>query len=103
SHDVRVTWQASARHKITAFEQIPYIYRTGFALGNIATPEGSADNQHHPQYLTQAAWSFPATSRLLFEAGNTTLLEKLNIVHSAGALPTDVPITELSTGIQYNA
>src|SRR6185369_15015909 len=43
------------------------------------------------------------TSRLLFEAGNTTLLEKLNIVHSAGTLPTDIPITELSTGIRYNA
>jgi hypothetical protein len=102
SYDLRVTWQASARNKLTVYAQKPHIYRTGFALASISTPEASASN-YYPQSLMQVAWSFPVTSRLLFEAGNTTLLEHLNIVRFAGTLTTDVPVTELTTGIQYNA
>ena len=47
-------------------------------------------------------WSFPATNRLLFEAGATIRAEQNNF-RMAGVAPDDIPIIELSTGVNYNA
>ena len=40
-------------------------------------PEAAID-QHYPNSITQAMWSFPATNRLLFEAGVTILRAEQN-------------------------
>ena len=48
-------------------------------------------------------WSFPATNRLLFEAGVTILRAEQNNYIMPGAAASDIPVTELSTGVNYNA
>ena len=56
-----------------------------------------------PIYLTQATWSFPATNRLLFEAGISALHNRANPRNTKFVLPGDISITELSTNYTYNA
>jgi len=45
------------------------------SLTSLLAPEASQVRYYHnPNYLLQGKWSFIANSRLLFEAGNTTLI-----------------------------
>ena len=65
-------------------------------------PEAAIDQQY-PNSITQVMWSFPATNRLLFEAGVTILRAEQNNFRMAGVAPDDIPIIDLSTGVNYNA
>src|SRR5439155_20526204 len=56
-----------------------------------------------PNALSQATWSYPRTNRLLMEAGVTVAINARNVLRQGGASPTDIPITELSTGLKYGA
>lgn len=102
---VRLTWQASARNKITVSESIQkaemFWEIDGPVLATRA-PE-AAIHQKYPNSVTQVMWSFPATNRLLFEAGATILRAEQNNFRMADVAPDDIPIIELSTGVNYNA
>ncbi len=73
--DIRITWQATPRNKITGFwdEQVVCRACEGTTYGITdpprITPEAGGLSQYKPLRVTQLSWSSPATSRLLFEAG----------------------------------
>ncbi len=73
--DIRITWQATPRNKITGFwdEQVVCRACDGTTYGITdpprITPEAGGLSQYKPLRVTQLSWSSPATSRLLFEAG----------------------------------
>src|SRR5262249_40431454 len=65
-------------------------------------PEAAID-QHYPSNITQIMWTFPATNKLLFETGVTILRAEQNNYRMPGVVFTDIPVTELSTGVNSNA
>jgi hypothetical protein len=75
--NVRLTWQATQRNKITFYNSIQYSCinciaggdGTGIGFGaSISSPEATATNENHPSLMTQVSWQSPVTSRLLLEA-----------------------------------
>jgi hypothetical protein len=75
--NVRLTWQATPRNKITFFNSIQYscinciIGGDGTGLGfgaSISSPEGTMTNENHPSMMTQVSWQGTVNSRLLLEA-----------------------------------
>jgi hypothetical protein len=72
NESLRLTWQVSARNKISGQYQYgqqdrPYY---GYSLGqSLASPEASYASKSIPSYLGQVNWSSPVTSRVLLEGG----------------------------------
>jgi hypothetical protein len=104
---VRFTWQVAAKHKITVSDSKQHncnchlrVDLPGYA------PEANVDYTYFGINLLQGTWTYPASSRLLFEGGLTFLRN-----HSFPRLPPDAPgltsdsiaIVEQSTNFNYNA
>jgi hypothetical protein len=101
-NSLRLTWQASSKNKLTLFESVQEAQMFWQIDQPFRAPEAAAD-QTYPNAITQVTWSFPATSRLLFEAGVTVLRAEQNNFRMPGVARDDIPVTELSTGVNYNA
>jgi hypothetical protein len=74
-NNARFTWQAAQKHRLNLSwdQEENCVCHTG--LTGAASPEGVWRwNFGPPNYLLQATWSFPMTNRLMFEAGNTSLI-----------------------------
>jgi hypothetical protein len=71
----RATWQVTPRNKISAFWDEQVVCRscegTTYGITDPAriSPEAGGLSQYKPLRVTQATWSSPVTSRLLFDAG----------------------------------
>jgi hypothetical protein len=69
---LRLTWQVNAKNKVSlqqqnAGQQRPYY---GYSLGQLTSaPEAVYTSKSVPMYQSQATWTSPFTTRLLFEAG----------------------------------
>lgn len=100
----RLTWQASQRHKFTiseSFQRNCACYRSTTAT---VAPEATIHLYYYPISLTQGTWSYPATNRLLFQGGATSLHNGLVSERAYdGQSPNVLPILELATGLAYNA
>ena len=75
---LRLTWQAAEKHKIVAsYTQHPAcqcvfaILETSGATNLTRAPEAAAEHHYDPQYLALLAYTYPVTSRLLFEASGS--------------------------------
>jgi hypothetical protein len=101
---LRLTWQATSKNKITLTYfnqddcQCHYFLESG-----AYTPEATIDARYKPVYFAQATWSYPATNKLLFQAGFTRADEIETNLPQAGVLPTDISWIELTTGVQHNS
>ena len=62
---VRLTWQASAKHKLNQQEHLQYGCSCNLAIGRgaLTAPEATTDFQYGPQILSQTTWSYTATNR----------------------------------------
>jgi len=117
---VRLTWQATARNKISALADIQrwcwcYYYidqsRVGFAdqSRGFHVPESTYHMDIDPNNVFQLSWTFPATSRLLIEAGwgerndrdVKRVPDETGVPDPAGIVAR--PVLELSTGIAYGS
>jgi Carboxypeptidase regulatory-like domain len=110
SESLRLTWQASQRNKIRLF----FDYQnhcdchrgldTGSAgNGTPTAPEAAHYRKYFPNNVPQASWNFPATSRLLFEAGVSARLFNWHNEPEPGVTPETISITESSTNFLYHA
>jgi hypothetical protein len=100
---VRLTWQASKKHKLTFLQSAQddcYCYN--FVNANHA-PEATTLARYIPETLTQVTWSYPATSRLLVQAGATFGYNNFSNLRPSEQAPNAISVTELSTGYVYNA
>ena len=72
---VRLTWQASQRHKLTGYwqEQHNYIGKEGGGTPT-QTPEGTGLTSFKPSRIQQLTWTFAINNKLLAEAGIGTYL-----------------------------
>jgi hypothetical protein len=115
SGDIRLTWQASPRNKISAFtdwEPMTYMNR-GFT--SLTSLEATAYSPAEPNQWSEVRWSSPVTNRLFLEAGGTYYDLKYNPQRdlcgcNGGQADlegpqdfTTVSKTEMSTGIIFGA
>jgi hypothetical protein len=97
---VRFTWQASPKNKITISDSLQYSCQCFLLLGSTVSPESAPDTKNGPMQLPQATWTYPATNRLLFDAGVSYGHFRFT-VETPNVLPNAVRIQELSTGLVY--
>jgi hypothetical protein len=67
---MNLTWQASSKHKVNIYAHTNQRYLMNASGVNIS-PEATTFLTAKPDYIVQAHWSNPQTSRLLFEGGFT--------------------------------
>jgi hypothetical protein len=110
SHSIRLTWQASARNKIKVFLDYQNhcdCHRgldTGAAgNGTPTAPEAAHYRKYFPNNVPQATWSFPATNRLLVEAGVSARIFIWTNMPEPGVTPNTISITESSNNFLYHA
>ena len=115
-NNIRTTWQIAPRHK-TAFsfniqDDCNCNYGVGTSqsqagggqLGGIRAPEATVDHRYYsPNWLLQASWNHPRTSKLLFEAGATIMAVTHTQNRTAGTTTEDIAVIDVVRGVLYNA
>jgi len=98
---LRLTWQASERHKVSFqhSREDNCQCHVGMRPGTLS-PEAAGDNHFKPSHRTQAKWTFPATTRLLFDAGTSLIWGKV-VRRSTGGGPDDFVVTDLNRNFTY--
>ncbi len=95
----RVTWQAATKHKINNDLHLQHGCSCWLALGAgaLSAPEASTDFNYGPQVLNQTTWTFPATNRLLIQAGASFLRQEVNFVN--GVEPNASKLSGIGTPV----
>ena len=104
--DLRLTWQAAPKHKINLFVGNEYNnFMNGLTNGGATdrSPEAHQYTIFEPNYVTQVSWSFPATNRLLLEAGGTLAASRWYQIPPPGVSPNQSSLTEQSTNFTIRA
>jgi hypothetical protein len=105
---LNLTLQATPRNKATFYGHFNQRLVDCNYCSATVSPEASTYFQHRPEYLLQATWSSPVTSRLLFDAGMTFYNESWNFwpqpdVISGYGSEAVIPKTESTNGQQYGS
>lgn len=105
-HNARFTWQAAPRHRFNISWDLEQNCVCHSGLTAAASPEGVHRwNFGPPNYLVQVTWNHPLTSRLLFEAGSTSLIFDYPTVPSED-LPlgvNQISVLEQSRNFRYRS
>ncbi|HEV8317910.1 MAG TPA: carboxypeptidase regulatory-like domain-containing protein [Vicinamibacterales bacterium] len=106
-NSVRLTWQAASKHKVTFMQSVQDNCQCSVYLvqeRQPRAPENMYSAEFWPTALTQTVWSYPATSRLLFEAGATISKQPKRIFNdSSDRAGGAISILERSSSLRYNA
>jgi Carboxypeptidase regulatory-like domain len=103
----RVTWQVTPKNKLQGYFQKQKRFGVPNALSFLEPEAQSVRRDFGPGNIyAQVLWSAPVTTRLLFEAGQTSFWERTTVDAIEG-LPTDSPnwgynIVDSGLGITYN-
>jgi hypothetical protein len=98
---MRLTWQVNPKHKIGILfsNEDNCQCHQGQRAGTLA-PEAAGDNHFSPAPRAQVKWTFPMTSRLLFDAGTSALWGKV-VRRPTGGTDADHVITDLDRNFTY--
>jgi hypothetical protein len=104
-HSIRFTLKLAEKHKLNVTDSYQNNCNCFRTVDANASPEASLSHFYKPINLFQLTWSYPATNRLLFEAGAVHLLNVQSIRGpvTGEVKKSDIAIRELSTGYLYNA
>jgi hypothetical protein len=104
SDNVRLTWQASSKDKITLLADIQNncACQSNLTLGGNAW-EATMHYLFLPSDLFQATWTRAATNKLLFEAGFTGLYFHIQQQRQPGVGTNDISIFDQGAGFRWNA
>jgi hypothetical protein len=109
-HSLRLTWQVSPKHKIVgSFSQqnncsCPYgLTGVGGINAVKPAPEARAYHVYNPQYLPLVSWTYTASSRLVFEAGQSMLVLNEDSRRPPYVGPNDIRVTDVALNIVYGA
>lgn len=110
-YSLRMTWQAAAKHKIVAsYEVQPNcscywpLLELGPQQGVQGTPEAVGAHNYKVNYLPLVTWTYPATNRLLIEAGASANVFNNNTLRTDDSVGLDtIAITELSGNFRYGS
>ena len=105
NQSLRLTWRASTKHKVTAQQQVNQQIRDHFygqGAGNrLLAPDAIMYYNARPSYLSQAGWSAPMTSRLLFEGGLSLANKDFHYYPQPDVGYGPASWTESTTGIRW--
>jgi hypothetical protein len=100
---VRMTWAPTSKNKLN----FSYSNQGGcgcfFGLTGDTAPESRSAHHYSPLYLAQVTWSYPRTSRLLFEAGGSAMIYNFKLERQPEVSATDIGVLELSNNFQYRS
>jgi len=110
-YSLRLTWQAATKHKIVAsYEVQPNcscfwpLLELGPQQGIQGTPEAVGAHNYKVNYLPLVTWTYPATNRLLIEAGASANVFDNNTLRTDPSVGLDtIAITELSGNFRYGS
>ena len=98
----RLTWQVNDKHKIAAYGSIQKSCQCFLGLSGSRSVGATAIAEFGPMGVPQVTWTYPASNRLLFEAGVSYGKFLWNIYlpeeNKFPGLPT---LNELTTGFRY--
>jgi hypothetical protein len=100
SEDLRLTWQVSPRHKISAHGTSQQRKKL-IGLSATTAPEATFFHHNDPNYLTQLSWTSPVTSKFLLEAGGTFYRETFVGRPQPSVPPGTINARELSTNTSF--
>jgi hypothetical protein len=103
SANLRLTWQASANNKISAFlDAAPHCTcNRGFSA--TTSPEATQVGRFWPNYFGQATWRYTASSRWLLEGGFGSSWGSFQYNRQPGVALDTIAVVEQSTGFSYRA
>jgi hypothetical protein len=110
-YSLRLTWQAARLHKIVASYQVQPncscfwpLLELGPQQGIQGTPEAVGAHNYKVNYLPLVTWTYPATNRLLLEAGASANVFDNNTLRTDPSVELDtIAITELSGNFRYGS
>jgi hypothetical protein len=110
-YSLRLTWQAARLHKIVASYQVQPncscfwpLLELGPQQGVQGTPEAVGAHNYKVNYLPLVTWTYPATNRLLLEAGASANVFDNNTLRTDPSVGLDtIAITELSGNFRYGS
>ncbi|MGH6692353.1 MAG: carboxypeptidase regulatory-like domain-containing protein, partial [Gammaproteobacteria bacterium] len=110
-YSLRLTWQAASKHKIVASYQVQPncscfwpLLELGPQQGIQGTPEAVGAHNYKVNYLPLVTWTYPATNRLLIEAGASANVFDNNTLRTDPSVGQDtIAITELSGNFRYGS
>ena len=110
-YSLRLTWQATAKHKFVASYQVQPncscfwpLLEIGPQQGVQGTPEAVGGHNYKVNYLPLVSWTYPATNRLLIEAGASANVFDNHTKRTDPTVGYDtIAITELATNFRYGS
>ena len=109
-HTLRLTWQVAQKHKIVGSFSHQNNCSCPFGLTGVGgvnavkpAPESRAPHVYNPQYLPLVSWTYPATNKLLFEAGQSALVLNEDSRRQPEVGPNDIRVTDLALNIAYGS
>ena len=99
----RLTWQAAAKHKFGYTHNVQRNCNCISATSATTAPEASVNSDNYWNHVVQGTWVYPATTRLLFDAGVSFghFPQSSHLV--LGTTPQTIGVRELTTNLLYNA
>ena len=93
ANNLRLTWQASERHKFTvSHDNQDHCLCQFWAVFGVVDYLASMDYNYDNIHNSQATWTFPASNRLLFEAGASYTRPSGSPAQQPEGLPTDIGV-----------
>jgi hypothetical protein len=109
-HSLRLTWQAAQKHKIAfSFSEqnncsCPFgLTGVGGTNAVLPAPESRGLHVYNPQYVPILSWSFPATNKLLFEAGASANILNEDSRPQVEVGPNDIRVQDLALNLNYGS
>jgi len=100
---IRLTWQATPRHKIAATWQEAVLCWCPQAARLTSALEAESQREYPKRRITQLEWTSPFTSRLLFEVSGGVIWGVSNDFPLSILSPGTIGVVEQSTGMAYRA
>jgi hypothetical protein len=100
----RITWQATQKHKFVVASSFQNNCNCVFNLlttGARVTPEAAGPHAYYPNYLPSATWTYPATNRVLIEAGVSAQILDQNDTREEGFDHTNYRIMDQALALTY--
>src|SRR5437667_6217682 len=109
-HSLRMTWQVSSKHKIVGSFSQQNNCSCPFGLTGVGginavkpAPESRAYHVYNPQYLPLVTWTYTASNKLVFEAGQSALVLNEDSRRQPYVSPDDIRVTDLALNTVYGA
>jgi hypothetical protein len=103
SHTLKLTWQASQKHKIGYFLDNQDICRCVIGLSATTQPEATTNQHSKPARLQTLTWTAPLSNKIILDAGANYNLYGYNVALLDQVSPTTIGVLEQTTGMRFRA